>query len=160
MTVQNYDRINRLTATYLDRVGRLSEMEIDITFDGHPLADYKPIKVLPSEVIEVVADVFGVTSKAIKGRSRTQPIVFARQCAAYYIYNYCCISLKKTAKEVGCSDHSTIIHGMEQWKNLCNQNEYYSSLNNQIKSLIKTYTYDNENRGDHSDVGTRQNQPC
>jgi chromosomal replication initiator protein len=70
-------------------------------------------KVSPQEVLDAVADHFGIKSSSIKGTKRDRPVARPRQVVMYL----CKIELGMTLNDVGGllggRDHTTIMHGVE-----------------------------------------------
>ena len=63
----------------------------------------------PQDVILHVCKVFNFTPEAITGKSRAQPLAFARQLAMVLVYHHCHTSLCQTAKLFD-RHHSSVVY--------------------------------------------------
>jgi len=76
--------------------------------------EHRKITVL--DIQEIVADHYGISTGAIKGKRRLASIALARQVAIYLSRELTRLSLKEIGKLFGGRDHSTIIHDYEKIK--------------------------------------------
>lgn len=70
------------------------------------------------EITEVVARVFSVSERDIRGKTRRADIVIARQVAMYLARKIVGMPLKKIGLYFGGRDHSTVLHSIEKVENL------------------------------------------
>ncbi len=91
----------------------------------------------PENIINVVADYYGVRPEDIKSQKRNKEIVLPRQIAMYLIRVMNDISLKDVGKILGNRDHTTVIHGYEKIINTMNNDK---NLENTIEILKKKLT--------------------
>jgi chromosomal replication initiator protein len=71
-------------------------------------------KITRADVVAAVAEHFGVTLEALRGRSRAKEIVGPRQVAMYLLREETQSSLLEIGQELGGRDHTTVIHGIEK----------------------------------------------
>ncbi|MCS6795038.1 MAG: chromosomal replication initiator protein DnaA [Raineya sp.] len=83
---------------------------------------------------KVVCHYFDVKEDEIKGKSRTQHIVKARQIAMYLCKEYTELSLKAIGYHFGGRDHSTVIHAIQTISDLM---EVDSSIRQDVNALMK-----------------------
>ncbi len=74
---------------------------------GHPTASAK-------QVVAKVAKYYGLAVEVMCGKSRVSNIKTARQVAMYILKNNLNMSTNKIASEVGVSDHTTVMHGINK----------------------------------------------
>ena len=79
-------------------------------------------RIKPERVIEAVCEVFDVTVKEIKSKSRTAYLALARQVIMYLLREELQLPLEKVAREVNRKDHTTVIHACEKIGELVREN--------------------------------------
>lgn len=84
------------------------------------------------EVQKIVAGQYKVRVADLKARSRTQPIVTARQVAMYMIKKHLDKSLVEIGRSFGGKDHSTVINALRKIENQLTQN---SDLKRDIEEI-------------------------
>jgi chromosomal replication initiator protein len=70
--------------------------------------------VQPDDIIERVAEVFGVTVERMLGRDRSREIALPRQIAMYLLREEANISLPQIGETLGGRDHTTVMYGCEK----------------------------------------------
>lgn len=79
-----------------------------VRFDSSPLNE-------SAQIMDFICQKHGLTLWQLKSKSRYKPIVHARWEAAYLIYDKCRhLSLPQVGK-ILCRNHSTIVHGLQQY---------------------------------------------
>jgi chromosomal replication initiator protein len=68
----------------------------------------------PSRVVDVVANVFGISPEKILGRDRTRGVALPRQVAMYLLRHEGKVSLPQIGEVVGGRDHTTVIYACEK----------------------------------------------
>jgi chromosomal replication initiator protein len=68
----------------------------------------------PSRVVDVVANVFGITSEKLLGRNRTREVALPRQVAMYLLRHEGNVSLPQIGEMVGGRDHTTVMYACEK----------------------------------------------
>ena len=64
-----------------------------------------------------IADFFGFTVEALRGKSRQRPLVLARQIGMYVFRELTDLSYPAIAREFGGRDHTTVIHAVDKVSN-------------------------------------------
>lgn len=80
-------------------------------------------RIKPEMILKVVAEVFDVTAKEIKGSRRTAYVALARQVCMYLLREELGLPLEKVAREVNRKDHTTVLHACEKVGEMINSNE-------------------------------------
>lgn len=81
----------------------------------------------------IVCRYFAVSEEELKGKSRTQSIVKARQIAMYLCKEYTELSLKAIGYHFGGRDHSTVIHAIQTISDLI---EVDSEIRKDVQALM------------------------
>jgi len=87
-------------------------------------------------IIEKVCDFFNVTSESVYSKSRKQPIVYIRQMAIYLSNKYTDKSTTEIGRLFGGRNHATVIHSINQIKNLIETEEKTSKDLEQIECML------------------------
>jgi chromosomal replication initiator protein len=112
--------LNRIVA-YADLRGvPLSSEVVNIA-----LVDMLPQRreVEPEQVIQMVADAFGVTVDQILARDRSRQVALPRQIAMYLLREEAQISLPQIGEVLGGRDHTTVMYGCEKIADLLEQDD-------------------------------------
>ena len=91
-------------------------------------------EVTPENIIQIVADHFGITTLDISSQKRNREIVVPRQIVMYLCRDMTATSLQAVGKYLGGRDHTTIIHGAEKISADMEKND---TLKNTIEILKK-----------------------
>ncbi len=80
------------------------------------LADLMPqsSNLEPEQVVNIVANAFGVTSAQLTGRDRSREIVWPRQIAMYLLREVGNVSLPQIGMVLGGRDHTTVMYACEK----------------------------------------------
>jgi len=91
----------------------LRGMTLDVDLVDSALADLLPRKrtIDPEQIIDAVADIYGVTVDCILGRERTHKVARPRQIAMYLMREETDFSLPQIGKALGGRDHTTVMYG-------------------------------------------------
>ena len=94
----------------------LSGMPMTLQMVETALADLLPRRseVQPDEIVQQVADTFGVTVERMLGRDRSRQVALPRQIAMYLLREEANISLPQIGEFLGGRDHTTIIYGCDK----------------------------------------------
>ncbi|MEW6718747.1 MAG: chromosomal replication initiator protein DnaA [Chloroflexota bacterium] len=112
----------------LNRVLALSNL-IGITLTPQlvetTLADMLPNRqeVAPEQVIQVVAEFFGIANERMLGRERTQEVAFPRQVAMYLLREETGNSLPKIGEMLGGRDHTTVMYAVDKIADLLERDD-------------------------------------
>lgn len=112
----------------------LRGMKLDTSLIESALADLLPRKreIQPQQIIDSVADIFGITIDQILGRERTNKIARPRQIAMYLMREETDISLPKIGQALGGRDHTTVMYGHEKISDLLERDD---KLRRQVISI-------------------------
>lgn len=80
------------------------------------LADLLPRRseVEPEQIIETIANAYGVSKERMIGRERTSMVALPRQIAMYILREEANISLPQIGKYLGGRDHTTVMYGCDK----------------------------------------------
>jgi len=90
-------------------------------------------------VIRVTSEYFGLTPNDLKGKKRTQNIVFARQLAMYIGREMTDYSTTEIGQDFGGRDHTTVIHSIDKIKGMLIVDPTLESTIENIKRSIKEF---------------------
>ena len=112
--------LNRIVA-YADLRGiPLTSDMVDIA-----LVDLMPQhrEVEPNQVVQMVAEAFGITVEQILARDRSRRVALPRQIAMYLLREESQISLPQIGDVLGGRDHTTVMYGCDKVANLLEQDD-------------------------------------
>ncbi|HID92786.1 MAG TPA: chromosomal replication initiator protein DnaA [bacterium (Candidatus Stahlbacteria)] len=120
----------------------LTNMEITLDSIKEQLKDIfeekEKRKITVKDVQEIVADHYGISTGAMKGKRRLASIALPRQVAIYLSRELTRLSLKEIGKLFGGRDHSTIIHDYEKIKKKIENDPIFSKEIVHLKEKIKS----------------------
>ena len=113
---------HRVQSNIRELEGALTRIVAFANFGGLPLtaqlvdtalADLLPRRndVQPDDIVQRVAEVFGVTVERLLGRDRSREIALPRQIAMYLLREEANISLPQIGERLGGRDHTTVMYG-------------------------------------------------
>jgi chromosomal replication initiator protein len=116
---------HRVQSNIRELEGALTRIVAFANFGGLPLTaqlvdtaltDLLPRRkdVQPEDIIERVAEVFGVTIERMLGRDRSREVALPRQIAMYLLREEANISLPQIGETLGGRDHTTVMYGCEK----------------------------------------------
>ncbi|MCL2721735.1 MAG: chromosomal replication initiator protein DnaA [Treponema sp.] len=91
-------------------------------------------------IIRVSSEYFGLTPNDLKGKKRSQNIVFARQLAMYIGREMSDNSMTEIGQDFGGRDHTTVIHSIDKIKGKLLTDPTLESTIENIKRAIKDYS--------------------
>jgi chromosomal replication initiator protein len=94
----------------------------------------EPRRVTDHMIIDAVAAFYGFSVEAMKGPSRTRPLVTARQVAMYLVRTITENSYPHIGRLFGDRDHTTVIHAVEK---ITTQMKERRQLYDQVTELLK-----------------------
>jgi chromosomal replication initiator protein len=71
-----------------------------------------PRPITPKLILEATADMFGLSIEDLRGKSRSRPLVTARQIAMYVLREMTDFSYPAIGREFGDRDHTTVMHAV------------------------------------------------
>ncbi len=131
------DNIRRLEGALIRLLAFTSLTACDISLEmaSQVLSSYfqseatGPVKIV--DVIESVADYFGVSVDQLKSKRRTQDLARFRQTAMYLVRELTGASLNQIGRALGNRDHSTVSHA-------CNKISTLAKKDPQFRGVLKT----------------------
>ncbi|MCL2765634.1 MAG: chromosomal replication initiator protein DnaA [Treponema sp.] len=91
-------------------------------------------------IMRVAAEYFGLTPNDLKGKKRSQNIVFARQLAMYIGRDMTDNSMTEIGQDFGGRDHTTVIHSIDKIKGKLLTDPTLESTIENLKRAIKDYS--------------------
>jgi len=91
-------------------------------------------------IIRVAAEYFGLTPNDLKGKKRSQNIVFARQLAMYIGREMTDYSTTEIGQDFGGKDHTTVMHSIEKIKGKLLTDPTLESTIESLKRSIKEFS--------------------
>ena len=118
----------------------LRGVPIDSELIDSALADLLPqrTQLQPGQIIDTVADVYGVAVDRILGRERTQLVARPRQIAMYLIREETDFSLPQIGEALGGRDHTTVMYGHEKISDLLERDDNIRRRVIEIKERLYT----------------------
>ncbi len=102
------------------------------------LGDRQPRPITPQVILEATATMFEFTVEDLKGKSRSRPLVTARQIAMYVFRELTDLSYPAIAREFGGRDHTTVIHAVEKIKALMKERrQIYDQVSELVQQIRK-----------------------
>ena len=68
----------------------------------------------PDEIVQRVADTYGISMDSMTGRDRSRRVALPRQIAMYLLREEANISLPQIGEVLGGRDHTTVMYGCEK----------------------------------------------
>ena len=94
----------------------LSGKQLDLPLAQNALADFLPQRsqLTADNILDTVADFFGISTESITGRDRSKEVALPRQVAMYLMREESGISLPRIGIELGGRDHTTVMYACEK----------------------------------------------
>ena len=114
------------------------ETAIDLnSFDIEYCKSVDPIRAGMIPIKEMVSKELGVSIADMDAKTRKSEIVVARQMAMSLIKNHTAYTTKAIGNNFGGRDHSTVIHAIQQIKDLCQFEKRFKLQYDKLDSMIK-----------------------
>jgi len=80
-------------------------------------------EVNPEQIINLVAEAYGITVQQIQGRGRARKVALPRQIAMFLLRQEANISLPQIGEKLGGRDHTTVIYGCDKVADLLERDD-------------------------------------
>ena len=81
---------------------------------GDLISPNEPRQITPRRILDATSEMFGFSIDELAGKSRSRPLVTARQIGMYVFRELTDFSYPAIAREFGGRDHTTVIHAVEK----------------------------------------------
>jgi chromosomal replication initiator protein len=119
---------------YADLSGRpLTPALVDIA-----LADLIPqrSRVEPAQVVNAVAQVFGIPRERLLGRERSREVALPRQVAMYLLREEANVSLPQIGEVLGGRDHTTVLYACEKVADMIERDDHLRRRVSQVREAL------------------------
>ena len=131
--------LNNLIA-YAELMGRSITVEIAQKHLKNIFNAPRHANLSTDNIIRVTSEYFGLAPNDLKGKKRTQNIVFARQLAMYIGREITDNSMTEIGQDFGGRDHTTVIHSIDKIKGKLLTDPTLESTIENLKRAIKDYS--------------------
>ncbi len=116
----------------------LSGQPLTISLVHTALADLLPQRTSlePRQVLQAVADVFGLSAEDLLGRSRSHDVSLPRQVAMYLMREEVNASLPQIGEALGGRDHTTVMYACEKVSDLIERDDRFRRQVLQIRERL------------------------
>ena len=129
--------LNRVLAfSNLNRVPLTLEMAEDVL--GDLITAKAPRQITAKVVLEATADMFGLTVDELCGKSRSRPLVTARQVAMYVLREMTDFSYPAIGRAFGDRDHTTVMHAVSKISDLMRERRTIYEQVTELMHRIRT----------------------
>jgi chromosomal replication initiator protein len=105
---------------------------------GDLITSNEPRPVTPRAILEATSEMFEFSADELCGKSRSRPLVTARQISMYVFREMTDLSYPAIAREFGGRDHTTVIHAVDKIATLMKEKrsiyEQVTELTHRVKS--------------------------
>jgi chromosomal replication initiator protein len=105
---------------------------------GDLITSKEPRPVTPRAILDATSEMFDFSTEELCGKSRSRPLVTARQISMYVFREMTDLSYPAIAREFGGRDHTTVIHAVDKIATLMKEKrsiyEQVTELTHRVKS--------------------------
>src|SRR5206468_10556951 len=101
---------------------------------GDLITSNEPRPVTPRAILEATSEMFEFSADELCGKSRSRPLVTARQISMYVFREMTDLSYPAIAREFGGRDHTTVIHAVDKIGTLMKQRR---AIFDQVTTLMQ-----------------------
>jgi chromosomal replication initiator protein len=105
---------------------------------GDLLTDRPPRAITPQVILEATSRMFGFPVDELVSKSRSRPLVTARQIAMYVCREQTDLSFPQIAKAFGKGDHTTVMHAVSKIEAQMRERRQIYDQVNELSQLIKS----------------------
>ena len=98
----------------------------------------EPRPVTPKVILDVTAEMFGLSVEDLRSKSRSRPLVTARQIGMYVFRQMTDFSYPAIGREFGDRDHTTVIHAVEKISTLMKERPLIYDQVNELMQRIRS----------------------
>jgi chromosomal replication initiator protein len=131
--------LNNLIA-YSELMGKPITLEIAQKHLKNIFNDIRPANLSMDSIIRVTSEYFGLTPNDLKGKKRSQNIVFARQLAMYIGREMTEFSTTEMGQDFGGKDHTTVMYSIEKIRSKLITDPTLEATIEGIKRAIKEFS--------------------
>jgi chromosomal replication initiator protein len=124
---------------YAELVGKPITVDIALQILKDLLTSPKQTNISIDSIIRVTADYFSLSPNDIKGKKRTQKIVFPRQLAMYITRSITEFSTTEIGQDFGGRDHTTVMHSFDKIEERIKSDPTMESTIQTLIRMIKEY---------------------
>jgi chromosomal replication initiator protein len=125
---------------YGELVGKPITVDIALQILKDLLTSSKQVNISIESIIRVTGDYFSLSPNDIKGKKRSQNIVFPRQLAMYIARSITEFSTTEIGQDFGGRDHTTVMHSCQKIEDRIKLDPTMESTIQTIIRMIKEYT--------------------
>jgi len=97
-----------------------------------------PRPITPKLILEATAEMFGLSIEDLRGKSRSRPLVTARQIAMYVVREMTDFSYPAIGREFGDRDHTTVMHAVSKISKLMAERRTIYEQVTELMTRLKT----------------------
>lgn len=97
-----------------------------------------PRPITPKLILEATAEMFGLSVEDLRGKSRSRPLVTARQIAMYVLREMTDFSYPAIGREFGDRDHTTVMHAVTKISKLMAERRTIYDQVTELMTRLKT----------------------
>ena len=97
-----------------------------------------PRQITPKLILEATAEMFGLSMEDLRGKSRSRPLVTARQIAMYVLREMTDFSYPAIGREFGDRDHTTVMHAVTKISKLMAERRAIYDQVTELMTRLKT----------------------